>query len=273
MPIDQPQFEFVRDLVREVSAIVLGPGKEYLVDSRMTPLARELGYAGVGDLLDELRATRKPALVELVVDAMTTNETSFLRDLHPFVALRESILPALIEARGGVRKLSIWSAASSTGQEAYTIAMTIASEFPELESWDVRILATDLSDRVLKKAREGYYSQIEVNRGLPPDLLSRYFRKEGVGWRLDSAIRQRVEFRKLNLIERWPLLPRMDVVFLRNVLIYFDSDTKSQILANVYERMADDGYLFLGAAETTFEIADQFGRVDLGAMACFRPRA
>jgi chemotaxis protein methyltransferase CheR len=259
-PLATSDFDFISALVREHAAIVLEPGKEYLVQSRLQPLAQELGLRDIGALVSRLKRG-EPVLAMKVVEAMATHETSFFRDMHPFDVLRDVVLPELIEARAPQRSLRIWSAAASTGQEAYSIAITLREHFAELANWNVSILATDLSSAVLERAREGRYSQIEVNRGLPAPMLLRYFDRDGAGWRARPEIRQMVEFRALNLVRPWPVLGRVDLIFLRNVLIYFDVPTKCAVLANVRKVMATDGYLFLGSAETTLQYDDAFERV------------
>ena len=266
----ESDFDFVRSLVRRHSAIVLEATKEYLVEARLTPLARSEGLGSLADLVAKLRTGRDAALQRKVIDAMTTNETLFFRDVHPFEALRTSILPELLPQRAAVKQLRIWSAACSTGQEPYTIAMLLRESFPELASWRVEIVATDLSTDVLAKAREGVYGQIEVNRGLPAKLMVKYFKKQGVDWRIDDAIRAMVDFRELNLAERWPAMGPFDVVFLRNVLIYFDSETKKAILGRVRTVLKSDGCLFLGAAETTMNLDDGYERLQLGKSGCYR---
>jgi chemotaxis protein methyltransferase CheR len=195
-----------------------------------------------------------------VVELMTTNETWFFRDLRPFEVLRSSILPELLTRRSDERRLHIWSAACSSGQEPYTMAMIISEHFPQLASWNVRIIATDLSTEILDRARAGRYSQLEVNRGMPAALLVKYFRKVGNEWHISDAIRRQVEFRELNLVEAWLVLPLMDLVFLRNVLIYFDVETKKSIFGRVRRLLRPDGYLMLGGAETTLNIDDAFER-------------
>lgn len=266
----ESDFDFVRELVRRHSAIALEDGKGYLVEARLTPLARREGFASLAELVAQLRTGRDPALQRKVVEAMTTNETLFFRDVHPFEALRASVLPELVQRRAAVKQLRIWSAACSTGQEPYTIAILLRESFPELASWRVDIVATDLSTEVLEKARAGVYGQIEVNRGLPARLMVKYFRQQGVEWQLDDAIRAMVDFRELNLAEPWPAMGQFDVVFLRNVLIYFDRDTKKSILARVRSVLKPDGSLFLGAAETTMNLDDAYERVQLGKSGCYR---
>jgi chemotaxis protein methyltransferase CheR len=262
-------FDYIRTLVRSKSAIVLAPGKEYLVQARLLPLARKQGLDDISALVDKLKRGDSVLTTE-VVEAMTTNETSFFRDVHPFEALREDVLPELIQLRATTRKLNIWSAAASTGQEAYTIAMTMREHFAQLGTWNVSILGTDLSREVLEKAREGRYAQIEVNRGLPAPLLVKYFDRAGPAWRVKPELKRGIEFKQLNLMLPYPALPRMDIVFLRNVLIYFDADTKRDILTRVRNVMAPDGFLFLGAAETTLQFEGLFDRVPRARGNCYR---
>lgn len=250
--------DFVCRLVRERSAIELEPSKAYLIDARLNPVARRCGFASISTMIRTLQAKFEPDLQRKVIEALATCETSFFRDSHPFNALRTSILPKLIEARSGRRSLNIWSAACSTGQEAYSMSMLLSDHFPELAGWNVQILGTDLSDDVLEKARSGRYSQMEVNRGLPAAMLLKHLRREGLNWELTPAIRNLVSFHRMNLIEPWPALPTMDIVFLRNVLIYFSIPTKKAILEKIRKVMAPDGVLFLGAAETTLGLDDSF---------------
>jgi chemotaxis protein methyltransferase CheR len=263
-------FGYVRTLVRQRSAIVLEEGKEYLVESRLSAVAREEGFGSVERLIAELRAHPGNGLQRRVIEAMTTNETTFFRDIHPFDALRQTLLPELIQGRATQRELSIWCAASSSGQEPYSIAMLIREHFPVLAGWKVRILGTDLSGEMVERARQGRYSQLEVNRGLPAPLLVKYFRRQGLEWQLSDEIRGMVEYRELNLNEPWPTLPPADLVFLRNVLIYFDVDTKRTILGRVRRVLRPDGYLFLGGAETTMNLDDAYQRVPIGRAVCYR---
>lgn len=265
MPVlDLPTFDYVRKLVHEHSAIALEASKDYLVESRLVPLARQKGLNSIAELVALLRHQPFGELHTEVVEAMTTNETSFFRDIHPFEALRTAILPPLIAARAHVRILNIWSAAASTGQEAYSIAMLLAESFPQLNDWKVQIIGTDLSQQVLAKAEKGEYSQLEVNRGLPAALLVKYFDKVGLHWKVKPAIKRRVRFCQANLVGRWPTLPSFDVIFLRNVLIYFTPDTKRQILAKMRNQLQADGSLFLGGAESTLGIDDAWRRVSHG---------
>jgi chemotaxis protein methyltransferase CheR len=273
MSIAAHDFGYVRELVHRVSAIVIEPGKEYLVESRLASVARDAGFGSLDSLVAELRARPSHGLHRKVVDALTTNETTFFRDVHPFAALREDVLPRLIAARAAERRLSIWCAACSTGQEPYSVAMLLREHFPQLAAWTVRITASDLSQEVLARARAGRYTQLEVNRGLPAGYLVRYFRRDGMDWQLDDTIRRMVEFQELNLIERWPACGALDVVFMRNVLIYFDVETKRAILGRVRQVMRPDGCLFLGGAETTMNLDDAYQRETLGRAVCYRPQA
>ncbi len=253
--ISAPDFDFVSTLVYSHSAIVLERGKEYLVESRLGSLAEREGFKSLPALIEALRKDRsRGALHTKAVDAMTTNETYFFRDFHPFEALKKHILPALIEQRRGVRHLSIWSGACSTGQEPYTIAMIIREHFPELASWRIELVGTDISPTVLERAKAGVYSQTEINRGLPASFLVRYFEKKGDAWQIKPAIREMVDFRPMNLVAPWPILPPLDLVFLRNVMIYFDVETKKSILKKIRGCILPHASLFLGTAETTLNL-------------------
>lgn len=263
-------FDYVRNFVRDQAAIVLEPGKEYLVESRLTSLARKECFASVDELIGKLRANPNNGLQRKVVDAMTTNETSFFRDIHPFEALKKSILPELMTRRAAERQITFWCGAASTGQESYSVLMLIAEHFPELLKWDLKFIATDLCSEVLGRARSGRFSQLEVNRGLPASLLVKYFTRQGAEWEIKEDLRRRVDFREMNLVRDWPLLPPVDIVFLRNVLIYFDVETKKSILAKTRRLLRPGSYLLLGGAETTFNIDDAFERVALEKTTCYR---
>lgn len=270
MTISATAFTFVRELVRAESAIVLEPGKEYLVESRLVPLAREAGHGCVDDYVAELSTRRSPAALKLVVEALTTNETSWFRDGDPFKELRETIFPALARTRPN-RHLRIWAAACSSGQEPYSIVMA-AMDTPELAGWKIDVLATDLSQEMLARGRKGEYSQLEVNRGLPATTMVRHFERAGLNWRINQSIRERVEFRELNLTRPFPPMGQFDVVFLRNVLIYFDLPTKRDVLQRVRRVMAPDAHLFLGAAEMTMGVDDAWERVPAGRSSVYRIR-
>ncbi len=272
MTLAAAEFDYVRKLVHDQSAIVLEASKGYLVESRLTPLVRKAGCGSLSELVARLRTSKDKGLHREVVEAMTTNETSFFRDRHPFDALRDLVLPELITARAAEKRISIWSAASSTGQEAYSIAMLLKEDFPQLASWNLRILGTDLNEEVLAKARAGRYGQIEMNRGLAAPLLLKYFSRDGLNWMISGDLRRMVEFQQMNLATPWPVMPRIDVVFLRNVLIYFDAETKKRILANVRGILRPGGRLFLGGAETTINLDDAYERVQHDKATIYRLR-
>jgi len=268
------EFDYIRRLVLEQSAIVLEEDKRYLAESRLLPLARREGFDSISSLVVSLLARKFDGLQHKVVEAMTTNETSFFRDFHPFEALRKSILPELMTKRISSKELNFWSAACSSGQEPYSLALLLQEHFSALADWKVRIIATELSAEMLARARKGHYSQLEVNRGLPASLLVKYFQQHGSEWQIREGIRRQVEFQVMNLAEAWPLLPPMDVVLMRNVLIYFGLDTKKKILGKVRQLLKPDGFLFLGGAETTFNLDDSFERVQFDRTICYRaPRA
>jgi len=270
MTIAPEAFGYVRDLVRRESAIVLGPGKEYLVESRLLPLARLAGATDVDAYVSLLRARTDVAASRLVVEALTTNETSWFRDVDPFITLRMMVLPELARDRTQ-RKLRIWCAACSNGQEPYSVAMTLL-DVPAVAGWSTEIVATDLSVEVLARARAGRYTQLEVNRGLPATSLVRHFVRDGAEWRISAQLAAMVAFRELNLMRPFPPMGRFDVVFLRNVLIYFDIETKRDILRRVRQVLAPDGYLFLGAAEMTVGVDDAWERVPSGRSSVYRLR-
>lgn len=266
--ISAADFSYVSDLVRRRSAIVLETGKEYLVEARLTSLARELGIPSLAELVGRLRSGADRALADRVTEAMTTNETSFFRDIQPFDALRQHVLPDLVERRASSRKLSIWCAAASSGQEPYTIAMVL-DEFPQLAGWDIEMLATDISTEMLERARQGRYSSLEVNRGLPATMLVRHFEKHGTEYQIKPHLQKLIDYRFMNLAAPWGLMPQFDIVFIRNVLIYFDVDTKRDILGRVKRVLRPDGYLFLGAAETTVNLDDGFERAPYERAGCY----
>ena len=263
---------FVCTLVRERSAIELDASKTYLIEARLAPLAKQHGFATVTDFVIAVRTRRQREWETLLVEAMTTNETSFFRDVHPFEALKTTILGELRKRSAAAHTINIWSAASSTGQELYSVAMLLHEHFPDLATWKVQLLGTDLSEEVLRRAREARFTQLEVNRGLPAPLLAKYFQRDGMFWQLRPELRSMSTFRKMNLIETWPAMPLMDVVFLRNVLIYFSTDMKRRILQKVRRIMAPQGALFLGAAETTMNLDSSFERVQVGNCVYYRPK-
>jgi chemotaxis protein methyltransferase CheR len=272
MSIGLSEFDFIRGMVREHAAIVLDAGKEYLVDQRLTPLAQEEGFASIQELVGSLRARSFNGLHVKVVEAMTTNETSFFRDIHPFQSLRQTVLPDCIAKRSADRSLKIWCAACSSGQEPYSIAMLLHEHFPSLLGWNVKLIATDLSRKMIARAQLGRFNQIEINRGLPANLLVKYFKNEGLEWQLKDSIRQMVDFEVMNLTTPWPIFPALDIVFIRNVMIYFDVETKQKILGKIRRILRRDGYLFLGGAETTLNLDDSFERLQLDKGSCYQLR-
>jgi chemotaxis protein methyltransferase CheR len=252
-PLD---YEFLRKLLKERSGLDLSSDKQYLVESRLIPLARRVGLPGIAELVQKIKSGTE-ALTSEVVEAMTTNETFFFRDKIPFDHLRQAILPALVQARASRRALRIWCAASSTGQEPYSIAMCV-KEFAGLTGWRVEIVATDLSQAVLEKSKAGIFSQFEVQRGLPIQMLVKYFTQTGELWQLNADIRAMVQHRQLNLLQDFSHLGTFDVIFCRNVLIYFDQDTKAGIFDRLAKMLEADGVLALGAAESVVGISDAF---------------
>jgi chemotaxis protein methyltransferase CheR len=256
------EFDIIRKMLQERSGIVLEPGKEYLVETRLAPIVRQRNLNSVGELIAQLRLQSANGLQRQIVEAMVTTESSFFRDHHPFEGLRKIVLPGLMKRRSQERRLNIWCAASSTGQEPYSIALLMREHLPDLAGWRVSILATDLSRHVLDRAREGRFNQIEVNRGLPAALLVKYFDQHGTDWQLKSTIRAMVDFQDINLAQAWPPLPAMDLVLIRNVMIYFDVETKKAILNRLQRVLKPDGYLLLGGAETTFGLNDSYVRIE-----------
>jgi chemotaxis protein methyltransferase CheR len=270
MTLPATSFDWVRELVHRESAIVLQPGKEYLVEARLLPIARKMGLDDVGKLVETLRTKPDPDSTRKVVEALTTNETSWFRDGDPFTALTSTVLPELLANRGAAERLQIWSAACSSGQEPYTIAMLLEDALPNAAS-RVSIVATDLSREMVERTKAGRFSQLEVNRGLPAPMLVRHFTRAGNEWEVAPALRRMVTASECNLAAPLPRMGPFDVVYLRNVLIYFDLSTKQAILRRVRELMRPDGWLFLGAAETTLGVDDSWERVVIGRSSAYRP--
>jgi len=270
MTLSQAEFAFVSTLVRKEASIVLAPGKEYLVEARLIPVARAVGSANVNEFLAELQRRPDPAHQRKIIDALTTNETSWFRDREPFAALTDVVLPELVKSRSATRKIRIWSAASSSGQEAYSLAITLQENLPP--GWSYEIMGTDISTEMVKRAETAEYSQVEVNRGLPASQLVQYFERAGAHWRVTSQLRKNVSFRLMNLTAPLPAMQPFDVIFLRNVLIYFDVATKRTVLQNAAKLLRPDGWLFLGAAETTIGIDDNYERVAAGRTSAYRVR-
>jgi chemotaxis protein methyltransferase CheR len=252
------EYEFLRKLLKDRSGLVLSSDKQYLLESRLLPIVRQLDLGTIGGLVAKLRAPGAEALTVQVVEAMTTNETFFYRDKIPFDNFSEAVIPALIAARGSQRRIRVWCAAASSGQEPYSLAMCLKEMAAKLAGWRVDIVATDISRDVLEKANAGIYSQFEVQRGLPVQHLIKYFVQKGETWQVTPDIRAMVDFRPFNLLNDFMPLGSFDVVFCRNVLIYFDQPTKLDILNRIARVMPKDGYLMLGAAETVVGLTEAF---------------
>ncbi|WP_295850157.1 protein-glutamate O-methyltransferase CheR [Tardiphaga sp.] len=253
-PVD---YEFLRKFLKERSGLDLSIDKQYLVESRLTPLARKANLAGIDELVQKIKGG-SAAIASDVIEAMTTNETFFFRDKIPFDHLRDTIMPELLQARAGRRSLRIWCAAASTGQEPYSIAMCLKEMGAALSGWRVEIIGTDISQQVLDKSKSGIYSQFEVQRGLPIQLLVKYFKQIGEMWQINPDIRSMIQYRPLNLLQDFTHMGKFDLIFCRNVLIYFDQDMKSQIFNRLGKVMEPDGFLALGAAETVVGLTDVF---------------
>ena len=254
-PLD---YEYLRELLKERSGQVLAPEKQYLIESRLMPIARRVGCASITELVRHLRGPDAEPLKVEITETMTINESFFFRDKIPFDRFRDTVLPAMLAARAKAQRLRIWCAAAATGQEPYSLAMILKSMQEKFSGWRIEILATDISGEVLERARAGIYSQFEVQRGLPIQMLMQHFEQVGEQWRVSEAVRKMVQFRQLNLLSDFAALGTFDVVFCRNVLIYFGQETKVDVLDRVYRRLAPDGFLLMGAAETVVGLTDMF---------------
>jgi chemotaxis protein methyltransferase CheR len=251
-------YDYLRKLLKERSGLVLSADKQYLVESRLLPVAHRAGMANLAELVQKLRGMKNEPLVIAVAEAMTTNESFFFRDKLPFEHFRETIMPALLAARSAQRRIRIWCAAASTGQEPYSLAMSLKEMGEKIAGRQVEIVATEFSTQVLEKAKSGIFSQFEVQRGLPIQLLIKYFEKIGDAWHINPDVRAMVQFRPFNLLHDFNHLGSFDLVFCRNVLIYFDQETKARVLDRIARIMEHDGYLVLGAAETVVGLTDSF---------------
>lgn len=270
MNLSGQDYAFVQRLVLERTAIVIGDDQHYLVRSRLEAVARKVGVASLRALVQRLRSEPSGSLHTLVVEAMTTNETSFFRDGHPFDALQKQVLPELFARRTPGKPIAIWSAACATGQEAYSIAMLVAEHFPQALG-EVKILASDLSSVALAKAKAGRYSSLEIGRGLPARMLAQYFRRDGALFEVQPELRGMIEWEQRNLARSWSLQARFDVVFLRNVLIYFKPETAAAVLGAVRKVLASDGYLFLGSAEKIPPALPGFTAIPIDRTLAYRP--
>ncbi len=251
-------FEFIAQMLYQRSGLVITQEKAYLLESRLNPVARKWDFESFDALIAAIRTKKDEKLLVDVTEAMTTNESFFFRDNRPFDQFKDIVLPHLLEARAARKQIRIWSAACSSGQEPYTLAMILKEEAAKLAGWNIEIVATDLSTEILDKAKAGLYSQFEVQRGLPITLLMKYFAQEGEKWQISEEIRKMVSYKPFNLLESPTQLGTFDVVFCRNVLIYFDQETKSKVLARIAGIMPADGFLYLGGAETVLGISDAF---------------
>jgi chemotaxis protein methyltransferase CheR len=251
-------FTFLAKLLRDQSGLALPRDKEYLLESRLTPVARRHGHQTIDALYAAIRGGQNRAVERDIVEAMTTNESFFFRDAATFDTFRKSILPALLTARAGSKSLRIWFAACSSGQEPYSVAMILEEERAKFAGWNVEMVATDISNEMIQRSRDGLYTHFEAQRGLPIQLLAKYFDKEEQGWRVKAPMRERIKFRSFNLLESHASLGVFDIIFCRNVLIYFDLPTKRDVLERMSKQMARDGVLFLGGAETVIGVSDRF---------------
>ncbi len=266
-------FNFFTVLVEKASGISIKSGKEYLLQSRLDELARSLGYKNHEELYQIAKTRLTRQLLEQIVDAMTTNETYFFRDQHPFEALRQHIIPELKEKRKAKKTLRFWSAACSTGQEPYSVAMLLKEYFPDLvSSWRIEILASDISDSALKKAQSGVYTQIEVNRGLPVTFLVKYFKQQGANWVIDESLRKMVTFKKINLVEPLRMSNPFDVILCRYVLIYFSQEVKKRVWENLCRVLAPGGYILLGATEIPPSLPPDMEKKMFGRTVCYRKK-
>jgi chemotaxis protein methyltransferase CheR len=252
------EYDYLRGYLKQQSGLVLTAEKQYLIESRLLPVARKAGLASISALVAKMKEPGQSVLCDAVVEAMTTNESFFFRDKTPFEHFVDTMLPSMLQARSRERRLRIWCAAASTGQEPYSLAMCLKEQEAKLAGWRIEIVGTDLSNEVLEKAKAGVYSQFEVQRGLPINHLLKYFTQNGDTWQISSTLRSMVQYRKLNLLEAFSSLGQFDIVFCRNVLIYFDNPTKIDILGRISKQMPADGFLVLGAAETVVGLTDAF---------------
>lgn len=252
------EYDYLRQFLKARSGLVLSNEKQYLIESRLLPVARKAGLQSIAALVAKLKEPRETALAEAVVEAMTTNESFFYRDKTPFEHFTQVMMPELIKSRASQKKIRIWCAAASTGQEPYTLAMCLKEMEPRIAGWRIEIIGTDISNEVLDRAKAGTYTQFEVQRGLPIQMLLKYFTQAGESWTIAPQLRSMVQWKKFNLLESFASLGQFDIVFCRNVLIYFDQQTKVDILGRISKIMAPDGYLVLGAAETVVGLTDAF---------------
>ncbi len=252
------EFNFISSMLRKRSGLVLTPEKSYLLESRLMPVARKAELKSIEELIQKIQRTNDANLILQVVEAVTTNESFFFRDIKPFDLFRDHVLPHLLQTRAAKKSFRIWCAAASSGQEPYSLVMTLMEQQAKLAGWSYEIIGTDISRDILAKAEKGVYSQFEVQRGMPITLLVKYFQQQGEGWHIKPEVKSKVKFKYFNLLEDPTPLGKFDVVFCRNVLIYFDQQTKGEVLARIAKLMPSDGMLLLGGAETVLGVSENF---------------
>ncbi|AIB14689.1 chemotaxis protein CheR (plasmid) [Azospirillum argentinense] len=255
-------FDMFSTLLKQRSGLVLTRDKAYLLESRLMPVARKWNMKGLEELASTVRTRKDEALLRDITEAMTTNESSFFRDQKPFDQFKQIVLPKLLEARAAKRSIRIWSAACSSGQEAYSLAMLLSEDAAKLAGWRIEIVGTDISAEMVERSKSGIYTQFEVQRGLPIQMLVRHFKQQGDKWQISQQLRQMASFREFNLLGDLSTLGQFDIVFCRNVLIYFDQPTKTKVLEAIARQMPQDGVLYLGGAETVLGITDRFKPVE-----------
>ena len=271
MQVSPPQFSYLRGLLKKKTGLIIDESKQYLVVARLLPIVRQRKLSSLDTLIDRIQTVNGSPLENDVLNAMMTHETSFFRDKTPFETLK-SIIPDFVKKRAATKQLTIWSAACSTGQEPYSIAILLNEEFRDLLApWKVRIVATDISNVVLDRGREGVFSELEIVRGLPQPLLTKYFNPFQGNWSITQSCRQLVEFRQLNLTDTWPIMMPYDIVFLRNVLLYFDTKTRGEVLERMARAIRSDGALFLGGAETMLGLNSGYERLTGKGCSYYRP--
>ncbi len=268
--INQDTLKYLFSLLHKESGLALDDSKTYLIETRLDPIARKEGFSSINDLGLHIKQNPSLPLRQKIVEAMMTNETSFFRDVKPFELLKDVVIPDLLKANEKGRRIRIWAAGCSTGQEPYTIAMLLCEMAPALHQWDIRIIATDIAEGALERARVGIYSQYEVQRGLPVTYLTRFFSQNNTEWAIKPEVKRLVEFQQLNLLSGFSHLGMFDVIFCRNVLIYFDADAKARIMEKFADILSSGGVFFLGGAETPFGITSKFTRVETEKGVCYR---
>ena len=271
-PISAAEFDYVRTLVHVRAAIILEPGQEYLVESRLGPCARTEGFGTLPAMIERLRKGPTSDLHRRAVEAMTNNETLFFRNSRPFAMIKHAVLPELAARHAASHRLHIWSAACSTGQEPFSLAILLEEQLPSLAGWDVRLTASDISRAALARARAGRYTQFEIDRGVTPRLLAKYFVRHGREWEVSAMLRGRVSFEEMNLADHWPAFPRLDLIVMRNVLMYLDPPTRKQIVARAARALGRGGYLMVGGSETLTGVDGLFDEVSFEGAVCYRVR-